>query len=265
MSKVAVEATIPQHQHANAALRVNQFDNAAMTHRQLTYTVAALLLATAFACLLVAHDSSELLRNLAGVPLVAAVVASFVQLARDDAAHTRTLLGMDHQNRFVLGASSHMANVAFDKHAAFCEEYVNAVHAALHTLFREGPSDKVLPDAGTLHAVQQKYAVWITTQIQKDLEPFQSALREIGASAWFVEATRGDEHSAEERQQHINSMFSTLAKVMGFTEWESQPVTSELAAAAVVGRLRSILGTEELSQMRRVIVERAMGELGSAH
>jgi hypothetical protein len=83
------------------------------------------------------------------------------------------------------------------------EEYVKAAHAALHTLFREGPSDKVLSDAGALHGVQQKYAVWITTKIQEDLEPFQAALREIGASAWFVEATRGDTRSAEQRQEHL--------------------------------------------------------------
>jgi hypothetical protein len=58
-------------------------------------------------------------------------------------------------------------------------------------------------------------------------------------------------------------MYSTFAKVMGLKEWDNKPVTSDLAEAAVVGRLRSILGTEELSKMRRVIVERAMKELGS--
>jgi hypothetical protein len=38
------------------------------------------------------------------------------------------------QNAFSMGATSHMATVAFDKHIGFCEEYVEQMSKALYTL-----------------------------------------------------------------------------------------------------------------------------------
>jgi hypothetical protein len=40
------------------------------------------------------------------------------------------------KNRFTVGATSHMANVAFDKHVQFCEEYVEQVFKVMENLFR---------------------------------------------------------------------------------------------------------------------------------
>jgi hypothetical protein len=54
------------------------------------------------------------------------------------------------RNRFTIGAASHMANVAFDKHVEFCEKYTAAVNGALNTLFRRGPHQDILQDADKL-------------------------------------------------------------------------------------------------------------------
>ena len=43
------------------------------------------------------------------------------------------------KNRFTVGAASHMANVAFDKHVQFCEAYSGEMFSALTTLFARGP------------------------------------------------------------------------------------------------------------------------------
>jgi hypothetical protein len=174
--------------------------------------------------------------------------------------HELQLAAVEHQNRFVLGASSHMANVAFDKHVEFCEEYVKEAQEALYTIFREGATKDALNHAMNLKGIQQKYAVWITTQIEQDLEPFLMALRQMGASAGYVESTTGD-RSAAQRQEHINRMYTILAKLTGTKEWDGKELTDELAVASQIRRLRSILGTEELNEMRRVIVEKAASEL----
>ena len=88
---------------------------------------------------------------LAGIPLVGALVATLVQILRDQAAYERAMLVLVAQNRFSLGASSHMANVAFDKHVQFSEEYAEEVYKALGTLFRKGPTPEVLQHTGTLY------------------------------------------------------------------------------------------------------------------
>jgi len=153
-----------------------------------------------------------------------------------------------------------MANVAFDKHVEFCEEYVKEAHETLYTIFREGASEEVLKYAANLRRIQQKYAVWITTKIEQDLEPFQVALRQMGASAGYVASTVGD-RSATQRQQHINRMYTILAQVTGVKEWEGQELTDDLAVSSQIRQLRAILGTEELSKMRHTIVAKAVKEL----
>ncbi len=203
------------------------------------------------------HPGGDAIQFLAGIPLVGSLVAFLFQILRDQAAHEREMLILDAQNRFSLGASSHMANVAFDKHVQFSEEYAEEVHKTLTTLFREGPTTQVLTHTGNLYKLQQKYAVWLTTKLEKDLESFESALRSIGANAGYVYNTSG----TEDRQQKLDAMYQTFAEVMGFEEWQGEKLTDNLAVSMLIRRLRKILGTEELTEMRSTIVSKAISEL----
>ena len=203
------------------------------------------------------HPGGGDIQFLAGIPLVSSLLALLVQILRDQAAHERAMLILDAQNHFSLGASSHMANVAFDKHVLFCEEYADEVHKALTTLFREGPTAQVLAHTGNLYKLQQKYAVWLTAKLEGDLESFESALRSIGANASYVYTTSG----TDDRQQKLDAMYQTFAKVMGFEEWQGEKLTDELAISMLIRRLRKILGTEELTGLRSSIVSKAILEL----
>jgi len=194
---------------------------------------------------------------LAGIPLVGTLIAALIQILRDQAAHERAMLVLAAQNRFSLGASSHMANVAFDKHVQFSEEYAEKVFKTLSTLFKKGPTQEVLQHTGNLYTLQQKYAVWLTSRVEKDLETFESALRRIGASAGYIR----DDPSAEDRQQRLDEMYQTFAEVMGFEKWQGEQLTDELAISMMIRRLRKILGTEELTEMRSAIVSKAIAEL----
>ena len=53
-------------------------------------------------------------------------------------AHQNSVLLGEMQNAFSLGATSHMAAVAFDKHIEFCEEYVAAVSNVLQSWNENG-------------------------------------------------------------------------------------------------------------------------------
>lgn len=233
-----------------------------MTRNQITYTGIATVFIISATIFILAGDKSEIVQALSGIPLVSSLVGALFQIMRDHASHERTLLAMDHQNRFVLGASSHMANIAFDKHVEFCEEYVREANEALYTIFRHGPSGKVLEHAANLYRIQQKHAVWLTSKIEQDLEPFQAALRQMGASAEYVRETTGDPTAAQ-RQEHINRMYTILAKVTGSKEWDGKELTDELAVTSQIRQLRAILGTEELNEMRRALVTKAVSELHS--
>lgn len=157
-------------------------------------------------------------------------------------------------------AGSHMANVAFDKYAQFCEEYAEAFRKALDTLTRHGPSEKVLVDTAELYRIRRRWAIWITNDTDAQLDRFEKVLREIGASAAYVQATIDDPH-AHDRQLHINRMYEGLSHVMGYKEWAGKPVGEEHAHYALDALLRRILGTERFDELRSAVVLHALAGL----
>lgn len=121
-----------------------------MSRTQKTY-FAIVTIFTASLAFYYWNPASAAIQFLAGIPLVGSLVAALVQILRDQTAQERAMPILAAQNRFSLGASSHMANVAFDKHVQFSEEYAEEVHKALTTLVREGPTPEVLQHTGTLY------------------------------------------------------------------------------------------------------------------
>jgi hypothetical protein len=104
-----------------------------------------------------------------------------------------------------------MANVAFDKHVQFCEEYTAEVYRALQFLFKRGPHANVLQNANALMDLRTKWSVWLTPDIESQLEKFEGALRKIGANAWLLGELRADEN----RGEAIRDAYRTFAEVMG--------------------------------------------------
>ena len=214
-----------------------------MTRAQWTYLGYAAVFVASLVLFYMLSGKGELVELLAAIPSVGALVGVLVQILRDQAAHDRALLILDSQNRFVLGASSHMASVAFDKHVQFSEEYAQEAYKALWTLLREGPTQRVLDHAGILYGLQQKYSVWLTARLENDLEIFESALRRIGAAAGYVYGSPGPDN----RQKVLDEMYKTFADVlgaerMGADKWQGDKLTDEVAMSMMVRRLRAISG-----------------------
>nr|WP_315495165.1 hypothetical protein [uncultured Rhodoferax sp.] len=203
----------------------------------------------------------QFIQQLAALPVVGSLVAALFQILRDQASHEREVLAQASDHRFALGASSHMSDVAFDKHVLFCEEYVAEVFATLDTLFREGPTDKVLPHAASLFQLRRKHAVWLTSLLDVSLQKFERALREIGANDWYLK----NSERPSDRQDRVNSLYKTFADVlgeenMGASEWQGQPLSPEMAISKVLQGLRHVLGTEELTELRAFLVQKALSE-----
>lgn len=161
------------------------------------------------------------------------------------------------KNRFTVGATSHMANVAFDKHVQFCEEYARGVNKALLTLFRRGPHGDVLADAHALSVLRGEWTLWITPEIEGQLDNFERALRRIGAQAQLLKDLRAD----EDRTDAIKQAYGTFAAVMGWENWRGEPVTRDVAATKVIEGLREVLGTADLTRLRAELIDRASDSL----
>jgi hypothetical protein len=160
------------------------------------------------------------------------------------------------KNRFTIGATSHMAGVAFDKHVEFCEQYAKHVNAALDTLFRRGPHQTVLEDANALMDTRKDWTIWLTPEVESKLLQFEGALRKIGANALLL-----NQLDAEDRGEAIKEAFETFAAVMGWEKWRGKAVTQELASERLIEGLRIVLGISELTDLRAELVKRAVSDL----
>ncbi len=130
------------------------------------------------------------------------------------------------QNAFSMGATSHMATVAFDKYVCFCEEYVEAMSNVLYALIQEEAKKKPL-DARALSKIRQKWALWLTDDIERKLDQFERDIAKIGSDAQVLDAN-------------------------------GAPVSNELSIKIVVAALREVLATEELTALRKELVLRSL-------
>ena len=149
-----------------------------------------------------------------------------------------------------------MANKAFDKHAEFCEKYMNEVHLTFGTLFKEGPTQKVLEHVLKLVNLKNQYSAWLTKETLDSLAPFETALQNIGASSYLVEALRNT--SNPERLKAISEMNKVFNEVMSIGE--ANPPTedsTDVTIEAVEQKLRAVLGIEQLTSIRQRLIEQA--------
>jgi hypothetical protein len=202
------------------------------------------------------------IQGAASIPILVTLIATIVRIVKDQVDHDRAIFLQDAQNHFALGASSHMATVAFDKHVLFSEEYAREVHETLKTLFQNGPTEKVLTHTARLFKIQQEYSVWLTEKIQLDLAEFEFALRTIGSTALIEDRLL----RTEQGQTKVGEMYKIFAQIlgpeiMGSSKWNDTELTNELTAAKVISRLRVILGTEGLAALRQTIVSKAVQSL----
>jgi hypothetical protein len=129
------------------------------------------------------------------------------------------------QNAFSMGATSHMATVAFNKYTDFCEEYAGEISRALYALIQEGPANRPR-DAVDFSGIRQKWALWLTQDVEDELDRFEDGLLRLGADAQFFSAD-------------------------GSLEW------NERNAKPIIAYLRDTLGVEKLTTLRRELVVRS--------
>jgi hypothetical protein len=107
------------------------------------YVVAMIVLVVSFVAAWTL-PTTKILRGIIGLPGVGALFATLYQIVRDQAAHERAIELQEKQQLFNVGVASHMANVAFDKHVQFSEQYITRMQQGLTDLFQTGPPGESL-------------------------------------------------------------------------------------------------------------------------
>lgn len=197
-------------------------------------------------------NTSAVVQALIALPGSAGLVTALWEILQSNIEHQHRLEEKSAENAFILSATSHMAQKAFDKHVSFCEEYLIKVDEGLIILFQEGPTKRALGISAELYGIRKKYIVWETTDVSQLLNKFEQALRNIGADEFYLDHVP----VGTERTQIVNRLYSTFKDVTTFQELPNNP-TPEIAVANIIAGLRDHLGVPQLTALRKFYLSEA--------
>ena len=218
------------------------------------YVASAIVFAVSFT-IAWTLPTTDVLRGILGIPGVGALFVALYQLFRDQAAHERTLELQEKQQLFNLGVTSHMAQVAFDKHVQFSEQYVKRMQEGLTDLFQKGPPGESLRFYNDLVDIRLSFRVWITEDIETKVMPFEAAILQIGGLGIALNGLT----PGEQRTQWVDEMYKAFSGVAGL-EHEGQ-IDEKIAPRKIMSHLQSLLGVEQLSRLREATVQSAIDAL----
>ncbi|MBV1881874.1 MAG: hypothetical protein KUG82_09590 [Pseudomonadales bacterium] len=201
----------------------------------------------------------DIYKGILASPLLLALLGAIYQVFRDQAKFEKDLMLQNKRQVFNIGATSHMANIAFDKHVEFCEKYMTEVHETFVVMFREGESESALKHAGNLLSIRKDHAAWLTKDMNEKLEPFEQALRDIGAAAHFLKKTAGVPHQSANRSKKMDEAFSKFSALMNFEDGKFVEGVCDIEEVKEI--VKGFLGINELTKIREYLVSQAIKEI----
>jgi hypothetical protein len=192
----------------------------------------------------------ELSKNVMASPAAVALIAALYQILRDESTFIKEQRLKEEERLHALSISSHMAVVAFNKHAEFSEKYLEVIGKGLTELSAKGPCKEALDLAEKLKETRLDYAAWVTKDTRESLLPFEQALRMIGVSGGLsVDMPAGDD-----RKAMVTAAFDLYKQVM---EFEKGTQEKAIGVSKVVERIQDLLGINELTQLRKQVIRGA--------
>ena len=200
----------------------------------------------------------DLFKGIASTPAIGALFAVLYQLLRDHVLYEKEKELLWKQQFFSLGITSHMAEVAFDKHVEFCEKYIAEVHNTILTFIREGPTEKGQEHGRNLIGIRIEYDTWITEDITNSLKHFEDAVFRIGTQTHLAKQTS----SSAVGQTAYEKADALWDDVLGNLLDKSKKSDENIAVESVKKKIRDILGIEKLTQLRGVLISKAIESMG---
>ena len=195
-------------------------------------------------------------RLLFGSPGTIALIGALYQLLRDEAQYEKNLSLQRDQQHFVLGVTSHMANIAFDRHVDFCEQYIARMQKGLSDMFITGPTMDAIVIANELSDIRLKYRAWLPAEIQDKVMPFEDGLRKIGGGSHALKHLP----QGEKRDHVVEETYDKFDEVLALHS-RGKTTEEKIAAGKIMDDLQDILGVKQLVQLRIALVDEAVKTL----
>jgi hypothetical protein len=180
-------------------------------------------------------------------PGAAALLPIIYKLWREEVAHERAIQLQELKDASAFATASHMAKLAYDKHAKFCEEYLEVVNDFLPKLWwQSGPGASAKEFALKLSSVRARYSAWLTQDIESGLYPIESNLLGIGARSQVIQSMP----VGENRSRMIDEIYDAFGLVTDSLPTGESDKDKAAGAAAITEHIRTLLGIQNLTELR---------------
>lgn len=196
---------------------------------------------------------TEIFKGIVLIPGIGALVSLLIKLWLDERAHIHAIELQTKQQDFMLGTASHMADIVYDKHVAFCEEYIQRLQDGLQELMRDGTTKNTKYIGGDLVRIRIKHSAWLTVKIEESLKPFEMALINIGAKEHLLENLS----VGEKRTKIIDNIYKSLGLILNHEE-PTDENEANMRSGKIIEQIRDILGINTLTTLRQKAVELAL-------
>lgn len=210
------------------------------------------VIACAFVAISVFGIISPQTQNALALPASAAFAIAFWELFKQALQAREAAAQAQEQNAFNLSLTTHMADVAFDRHVSFCEAYAAALVDGLHMLYEKGASEHALGIAANLRGIRLRHILWEPQETGEMLAKFEQALRSMGADEYYLKHVP----VGEERNKLVHKIHEDFRKIMPLKDLPESP-SSDVAITFVLEGLRHLLGIRQLTGLRQHHVGRA--------
>lgn len=179
-------------------------------------------------------------------PGAAALLPIIYKLWREEVAHERAIQLQELKDATAFATASHMAKLAYDKHALFCEEYLEVVNDFLPKLWQSGPDASAKEFALKLSSVRARYSAWLTQDIERGLYPIESKLLGIGARSQVIQSMP----VGANRNRMIDEIYDAFGLVTDSLPTGESDQDKAAGAAAITEHIRTLLGIQNLTELR---------------
>jgi hypothetical protein len=116
--------------------------------------------------------------------------------------------------------------------------------------------------ANNLRGIRQKWVLWLTPELETQVMRYETAIRNVGMHAVALKhlPEPTDAEGVEGRKKYATEMFGKFSEVAGLEVWMGE-ASEESAVAAILDKLRQVLGVDELTHLRSELVKRALENL----
>lgn len=201
-------------------------------------------------------QTNEIFKGLIALPAIGSLLSVLCKIWIDNLAHERNIELQNKQQNFILGATSHMAEVVYDKHALFCESYVTRLQKGLQEIYRDGASKNAINIGRELVNIRQEHSTWLTKKIESELKIIETALIEMGAKENLLDY----QTTGEDRTKTVERVYRLLGLILGH-EKSTNDEESKMAIEEVIEIIREILGINALTDLRIEATKLAVSKL----